>query len=74
MHTYIISIALNYKHILCTEIAYINCFTNSLNTFIGKILVFNSGVLFTHLFTNKKLYYNNSLSLNGSIDLISIGL
>jgi len=70
----IISVALNCKHILCTKVAYINCFANSLNICIGKTLVPNFGILFTHLFINKKLYYNSGLFLNESIDFISTGL
>jgi len=56
------------------EVAYTNYFTSNLNTFINKTPVPSSGALFTYLFINKKLYYNNSLSLNKSIDLINIGL
>jgi len=56
------------------EIAYTNCFTSSLNTYANKTPVLSFGILFIYLFINKKLYYNNSLSLNKSINLISIGL
>jgi len=56
------------------EVAYIDYFIGSLNTFIDKTLVFSSSVLFIYLFINKKLYYSNGLSLNKSIDLTSIGL
>ena len=56
------------------EVAYTNCLTSSLNIFIGKTLVSSSGVPFTYLFINRKLYYNSSLSLNKSIDLTSTGL
>ena len=56
------------------EVAYTNCLTSSLNTFIGKTPVPSSGVLFTHPFINRKLYYNGSLSLNGSIGLTSTSL
>ena len=66
--------ALNYRHILYTEIAYINCLTSSLNIYIGKTLVFNSSTLSSYLFINKKLYYNGGLFLKKSINLISIGL
>jgi len=69
-----INITLSYKHTLCIEVAYTNYFTNSLNTFINKILVPSSGALFTYPSINKKLYYNSSLSLNKSIDLTSISL
>ena len=56
------------------EVAYTNYLTSSLDIFIGKTLVPGSGVLFTYLFINRKLYYNSGLSLNKSIDLISTSL
>jgi len=65
---------LSYKHTLYTEIAYINYFISSLNIYASKTPVFSFGVLFTYPSADKKLYYNNSLSLNKSIDLTSIGL
>jgi len=68
------NIILSYKYILYIEVAYTNCFISSLNIFIDKTPVFNFGVLFTYLSINKRLYYNGSLSLNKSIDLISISL
>jgi len=71
---YIISITLNYKRILCTEITYINYLTNNLDIFVGKTPVPNSSALFTYPFINRKPYYNNNLSLNESINLTSIGL
>ena len=74
MYTYAIYITLNCKRTLYTEVAYTSCLTSSLNIFIGKTPVPSSGVLFTHLFINKKLYYNSSLSLNKSRDLTSTGL
>jgi len=74
VHTDIINIALNYKHILCIKVAYINYFINSLNTYINKTSIPGFGALFTHPSINKKLYYNSGLSLNKSIDLTSIGL
>ena len=74
MYTDIIYIVLSYRHISCIEVAYTNCLVSSLNIYIGKTLVLNSGTLSGHLFTNKKLYYNSGLSLNKSIDLTSIGL
>ena len=74
MHTYIIYVALNYKRTPRIEVAYTSYLTSGLNTFIGKTLVPSSGVLFTHLFIDRKLYYNSSLSLNKSIDLTSTGL
>jgi len=74
MRTDIINITLSYKYTLYTEVTYINYFTSSLNIYIGKTLVPNFGVLFTYLSVNRKLYYNNSLSLNENINLTSIGL
>jgi len=74
VQTNIINITLSYKHTLCIKVAYTNYFVSSLNTFINKTLVPNSGILFTYLFINKKLYYNSGLSLNKSIDLTSISL
>jgi len=56
------------------EVAYTNYFASSLNIFIDKTLVSNSGVLFTHPSINIKPYYSSSLSLNKSIDLTSISL
>jgi len=67
-------IALSCKRTLYTGVAYTNCLTSSLNTFIGKTPVPSSSVLFTYLSINRKPYYNSSLSLNRSIDLTSIGL
>ena len=67
-------IALNYKRTPRTEVAYTSYLASSLNIFIGKTLVPNSGALFTHLFIDKKLYYNSGLSLNKSINLTSTGL
>jgi len=68
------NIILNYKYTLYIEVIYINCFVNSLNTYIGKTPVLGFGVLFTYLFINKKLYYNGGLFLNKSINLINISL
>jgi len=68
------NIALSYKYTPYIEVAHINCFTSSLNIFIDKTLVPSSSALFTHPSINGKLYYNNGLSLNKSIDLTSIGL
>jgi len=70
----IINIALNYKHTLYIEVAYTNCLASSLNIYIDKTLVPSFSALFTYPFINKKLYYNSGLSLNKSINLISIGL
>jgi len=69
-----INITLSYKYTLYIKVAHTNCFIDSLNTFINKTPVSNSGALFTYLSINKKLYYNNSLSLNKSINLINISL
>ena len=74
MQTNTIHVALNCKHILYTEVAYTSYLASSLNIFIGKTLVPNSGALFTHLSINKKPYYNSSLFLNISINPTSIGL
>ena len=74
MHTNAINAALSYKRTLCTEVAYTNYLTSSLNTFIDKTLVPSFSALFTHLSINRRLYYNSSLSLNKSIDLTSTNL
>jgi hypothetical protein len=70
----IIYIALSYTRTPPTEVAYTNYLTSSLNIFIGKTLVPSSSVLFTYLSINRRPYYNSSLSLNRSIDPISISL
>ena len=74
MYTDIIYIALSYRRILYTEVAYINCLTGSSNIYISKTLVFNFSAPSGHLSIDKKLYYNSSLFLNESIDLTSISL
>ena len=74
MQTNIINIALSYKRTPCTEVAYTNCLTSSLNTFVGKTPVPSSSVPFTRLSIDRKLYYNSSLFLNKSIDPTSTGL
>ena len=74
MHTHIINISLSYRRIPRTEVAYTSCLTSSLDTFIGRIPVPSSNVPFTYPSTDKKLYYNGSLSLNKSIDPTSISL
>ena len=74
MHTYTTNVTLNYRRIPRTEVAYTSCLTNSLNIFIGRILVPSSNIPFTYLSIDKKPYYNSGLSLNKSIDLTSIGL
>jgi len=67
-------ITLNCKRTPYIEVAYTNCLTSSLNISVSKTLVPSSGILFTRLFINKKLYYNSGLFLNKSIDLTSTGL
>jgi len=74
VRTDVINIALSYKHILCTEVAYINYFIGSLNIYAGKTPIPSFGALFTHLSIDGKLYYNSGLFLNKSINLINIGL
>jgi len=74
VRTNIINTILSYKCTLYTEVAHINYFASSLNTFISKTLIPNFSILFTHLFINRKLYYNNNLFLNESINLTSISL
>jgi len=54
------------------EVAYTNCLISSLNIFIDKTLVPSFSALFTYLSTDRKPYYNSSLSLNKSINLTSI--
>ena len=74
MYTNITNTALSYKRIPRTEVARTNCLASSLNTFVDKTLVPSFSALFTHLSIDRKLYYNNSLSLNKSIDLTSTNL
>ena len=74
MHTYTINIALIYRRIPHTEVAYTNCLVSSLSTFVGKTLVPSSNVPFAYLSIDKKPYYSGSLSLNRSIDPTSISL
>ena len=74
MYTYTTNIALNYRRIPRTEVAYTNCLVSSLNIFVGKTLVPSSSVLFTYPFVDKKPYYSGGLSLSRSIDPTSIGL
>jgi len=74
VHIYATNITLNYKRILYTEVAHINYFASSLNIYINKTPVSSSNILFIYLFAGKKPYYNNSLSLNKSIDLTNISL
>ena len=56
------------------EVAYTNYLVGSLNIYIGKTLVFDSGALSSHPFADGKPYYNSGLFLNKSIDPTSIGL
>ena len=74
MYTNIIYIALSYKCTLYIKVAYTSYFTSSLNIFIGKTLISNFSISFTHLSAGGKPYYSSSLSLNKSIDLTSISL
>ena len=74
MYIYIINIALSYRRIPRTEVAYTNCLISSLNTFVGKTLVPSSNVPFAYPSIDKKPYYSGSLSLNRSIDPTSISL
>ena len=74
MYINITHIALNYRHTLYIKLAHTNCLTSSSNIYTGKTLVFNSSILSSYLSTDKKLYYNSSLSLNKSIDPTSINL
>ena len=74
MHTHIINISLSCRRIPRTEVAYTSCLASSLDIFVGKTLVFNFSILFTRLSVNKKPYYNSSLFLNKSINLINTNL
>jgi hypothetical protein len=74
VYTNIINTTLSYKRTPRTEVAYTNCLTSSLNTFVDKTLVPSSGAPFTYLSVDRKPYYNSSLSLNRSIDPTSISL
>ena len=74
MYTNIIYIALSYKRIPYTGVAYTSYLASSLNISIGKTLVPSSSVPFTHLSIGRRPYYNGSLSLNRSIDPTSISL
>ena len=74
MYTYIISVALSYKHILYIKVACTNYLASSLDTYTGRTPVPNFGALFTHLFIDKRPYYSGNLSLNKNINLTSINL
>ena len=67
-------IALSYRRTLYIEVVYINYLASSLNIYIGKTLVLNFNAPFSYPSADKKLYYNSSLFLNRSINLISISL
>ena len=67
-------VTLNYRHILCIEVAYTNYLASSLNTYTGKTPVFNFSTPSSHPSIDKKPYYNSGLFLNKSIDPTSIGL
>jgi len=64
VRTNVINTTLSYKRIPRTEVAYTNYLISSLNIFIDKTLVPSFGAPFTYLSTDRKLYYNSSLSLN----------
>ena len=74
VYTHIINVSLSYRRIPRTEVAYTSCLASSLGTFIGRIPVPSSNVLFAYPSINKKPYYSGSLSLNKSIDPTSISL
>ena len=74
MYIHTINVTLSYRRIPRTEVAYTSYLTSSLDIFIGKTLVPSSNVPFTYPSTDKKPYYNSSLSLNKSIDPTSISL
>jgi len=74
VYTYIIRVALSYRHTLYTEVVRTNCLASSLNTFVDKTPVPSFSVPFTHPFVDGKLYYNSGLSLNKSIDPTSTSL
>ena len=54
MHTYTIYITLNCKRTPCIEVARTSYLISSLNISVGKTLVPNSGVLFTHPSVGRK--------------------
>ena len=74
MYTDTIYITLSYRRTLYTKVAYTNCLAGSLNIYIGKTPVPNSGTPSSHPSADKKLYYNSSLSLNESINPTNINL
>jgi hypothetical protein len=74
VYTNIINTTSSYKRTLCTEVAYTNCLTSSLDIFTDKTPVPGFGALFTYPSIDRKPYYNSSLSLNKSINLTSTSL
>ena len=74
VYTDIIYIALSYRRTLHTEVVYTNYLTSSLNIYVGKTLIPNSGTPSGYLSTDKKLYYSSNLFLDKSINLTSINL
>ena len=74
MYTNTIYITLSYRRTLYIKVAHTNYFAGSLNIYIGKTPVSNSGAPSSHSSADRKLYYSSSLSLDKSIDLTSIGL
>ena len=74
VYTDVTHVALSYRRTSRTEVAYTNCLAGSLNTYIGKTLVPDSGAPSSHPSVDKKPYYNSGLFLNKSIDLTSISL
>ena len=74
MYTNATHVALNYRRTLYMEVTHTNCLTGSLNIYAGKTPVPNFSILSSHPSTDGKPYYNSSLFLNKSIDLINISL
>ena len=74
VYTNITYIALSYRRTSRIKVAYTNYLASSLNIYIGKTPVPNFSALSGYPSINKKLYYNNSLFLNKSINLTSISL
>ena len=74
VYTNIIYIALSYRRTPRTKVAYTNYLASSLNIYVGKTPVPDFSAPSSHPSANRKPYYNNSLSVNKSIDLTSISL
>ena len=74
MRTNAIYITLSYKRTPRTEVAHTNYLVGSSNISVGKTPVPSSSVPFAYPSIGGKPYYSGSLSLNGNIDLTSIGL